>query len=169
MLIQYGIQKYLNKNKKTVNKFYMKKLIVFILLILPIFLIFFNRSLDECLFCLENVESAIVVTKDHTEEGLSTLQYNYILVDKNEIDKKMIDVNEEGIILHLSDVSLEKIKKSLNFFEIKTEKLGKKTILYGYTPNYKRSYNLNNKKANVQIVYDNGHAIVGFPSILSGF
>ena len=149
----------------------MKKLIVFFLLIVPVVLVFITRPICQELFNLDGVTKACVVTKSDIkeDEGLSTLQYNYIFSDYKDLEKSAERYDVSGIILYFNEARYQSIIKSLNMLELKRENIDNKIIIYGYTPSYNNSIIMENKKVNAEMVVEGKSVVVGFPVILSGF
>ena len=148
----------------------MKKLIAFILLILPLLFLLLFKSGSDSIFCLEGVTKACIVTSEDVEgeNVVNTLGYNYVTFDANNL-KKAKSIDEDGVMLYVENSSIEKVSKSLNMLDFRRENVMGKEVVYGYTPKYQKSLILDNKKVNVQIVVDDDKLILGFPIILGGF
>lgn len=149
----------------------MKKLIVFILLLMPLCFLALKKPICGDIANFDVVTKACVVTKEDVgENAVSTLQYNYLLVDgKEDLLKVATDLNAEGLILYLKKDDYEKFTKTLNMLTLKQKIIDNKTIVYAFTPQYSKTVFMENKKVNMEIVFEKDDVIIGFPTILSGF
>ena len=148
----------------------MKKLAVFILILIPMFSLMFLNQREDALFGIKNISKVCVATtKDVSGDNvLNTLGYNYAFFDKDEIYKAS-RICYDGITIYVQNSSVEKVSKSLNMLYLKEEIVAGTRIVYGFTPKFSKAIFIDNKKVNVQIAVDNENLTIGFPTILEGF
>lgn len=77
--------------------------------------------------------------------------------------------NIDGLILYFSNCELNEITSYYKADFYRGGDVEGMQVYYGYTPYYKDSRDVNNKKINMQIVVCEEEIIVGFPAILTGF
>lgn len=149
----------------------MKKIIAFFLLFLPILFLLKNKEGSDSIFNLEGVDKACIVTKSeaHGQNFIETMACNYIYLDEKEIEKRNDIKDILGYILYLKNSNTDYITKKLQMLILNEENIEDKKVLYGYTPFYKDSVYIQNKKVNVEMILDQDEIIVGFPMILSGY
>ena len=152
----------------------MKKLLVFVLLIILLF--GFNvvrfSTLSEMLI---NYSDEFIIVSNRCLNGVDSCVKNgetYInKLNKNSIKnviKNNVSIFSESVVLF--DVDMREIIRKLDLKIVEINNVNNGIELLGFTNKLRNNYVVcNMKKVNIQIVCDNNKVTVGHPLILSGF
>lgn len=147
----------------------MKKLAVFIAFIL--LCVGFMLTEDLSLYNISGLSKVCFVTYDQVDgvETIETSQYNYIYCTPNEAKSLSNKINKVGVINYFEKTEKAKILKNIKANISMMEKIDNMEVIYGYSPLYKCSLCIENKKVNFQMAVKEDEILLGFPLILGGF
>lgn len=151
----------------------MKKIIVFLLLMISISYCSINDSFVNDIFNLNEIENVnIYINKDTEENIIDAIKIKngngFILQCEKETAKTLYSKldNIDGIsfeVINFDEKNLDNIKI------MKTENIEKLKIIYGYNKNIKKFIKIDNYKINIQIALTSDKATIGIPIILGGY
>lgn len=85
----------------------------------------------------------------------------------SKLNLNMLQGESFSFLGEMGDVN--KILSKLNVSKLKEEKVGDIYIVYGYSPNIKKSIDVDDQKINIQIALSDKKITVGTPLILGGY
>ncbi len=151
----------------------MKRMVAFILIIFSLFCIVIFK--DNLVISNDYEKMVIISSNDRLNLHCKILQngddfYYFIDNNKNNIQKLLNDNDIKGIVLYFSkDFNLNYFNNKLDYTLSKESIVGGRKVYYGYDKDYSDYRFVDNKKINVQLVYDGNQWIMGYPMILTGF
>ena len=154
------------------NNLFMKKLIVFILLLACLGSTVGFKSNINPIFSLGNVEKVCFVSGEKID-GLESVVcgekfFNYCSLRqaKENLDKIR---NSDSYQIYLNEIDVKKVFDLLKFEQISVIELERVTVYCGYSVYGDKSVLIDGKKVNVQIAVTGEGVIAGFPMILTGY
>lgn len=129
-------------------------------------LIFGNISYSVyCLNVNENIENSEVINIGNgfiVNSSASNAKY---------VKSKVSNILGESIKFKSTFTKIEKIISLYNIEIIKEEKIGEIYSFYGYSTNkdFNSSIKVDNKNVNIQLAYNNGIIVIGYPIILGDY
>lgn len=162
----------MNKSNCEGNHFYMKRMIVFLLLIMLLggILVFKeNHRLDEF-----DYYKVTLVSKDYNDSLKAYASQNgnqyYYTFDNTQSDHLNLDsLKLDGIVYYInSSFNINKYLNRLDFFYQGKSAEGYQ-IYYGYDADLKDFVFVDGKKINVQLVKRSEDIVLGMPLILTGY
>ena len=139
-----------------------------------IMLVFVFHFESKSLYDNEHIVGACIISKDEVvlagcEEVIESGQqfYYYTSSDFKKFAHSFSSI--DGVVLYFGDYSIEALVKDYNIDYFQGGDVDGNEVYYGYTPYYRDSISVQNKKVNVQIIVQADRIIAGFPAVLTGF
>lgn len=153
----------------------MKKLVIFILILVCTVSSLFVKNDINPIFNLSNVEKVCIVSASNLQYGediesvaCGDKYFNYCSLEIAKTKIKEIGNNFDAIQFYLSG-EIDKFLSKMKFEQISTSRIENIDIYYGYTPYYQDCIFVDGKKVNMQVAVVDGSIIAGFPMILTGY
>ncbi len=159
----------------TGNKQNMKRVIVFVFLILCLVMTNLGKLQRNPLFAIDGVEKVCFISGDSFDAyGVETvkcgeLAFNFCSVETARKNLRNFNKNLLGIQFYFSNVQKDDILKSLKSEIVCEEAINKLKVLNCYTPYYQDCIYINGKKVNMQIALSEENIVAGFPVLLTGY
>lgn len=149
----------------------MKKIIVFIFILVSITLTMFVKDKQNPLFKCENVYQVCMVVDNGKLVGevLKCGNKDFVYLSKEDAFKSIGKCQTYAVQFYLEDMDFSKILKILKANIISSQQVSGYEIYYCYTPYEKDCVYLKNKKVNLQVVLKDNEVIAGMPLILTGY
>ena len=153
----------------------MKKLIVFVLLLVVLSSTVMYKQEINPVWGLSNIQKVCFVSKDKFEQTgfenviCGDLFFNFCSSDVAKNDLKNYQAKSLSIQLYFENAKLNNLIKTLKIDNIKEEILDNVKVLTGYSPYFQDSILFDGKKINVQIGITQNLIILGNPLIFTGF
>lgn len=155
-----------------VNNASMKKLIVFMVLVLFVTLTAFVKNKENPLFDCDNVEKVCVITENSGASGENVIDCgnkDFVYLSKEDGKKFVCSNKVAGLQFYIENMELNDLLNLLNADIIDTQYVENIQVVYAYSPYYQGNVVMENKKVNLQIALKGDEIIAGFPLILTGF
>ena len=151
----------------------MKKLFVFLLLICCLGATFAFKNENNPIFSLDGIEKVCFVDDEKYEimdvQAVNCGDLTFNFCSLSEAKENISKINFKAVQLYFSDISTQKLLKTLKASVISEENVQNISIVNAYTPYFSDSVLVENKKVNLQIAVKDGQVVAGFPMILTGF
>ena len=150
----------------------MKKLIVFMMIVLMVSLTYFVKNDYNPLFAYAGTTKVCLVVKDGAlSEGeiVDSGNVDFVYLSKEAGLNAVSKVSVEGLEFYLSGAIQEEILALLKASVIKESTIDNINLVYAYTPYYQDSIIMEGKKVNLQLALYGEEIIAGFPIILTGY
>ena len=150
----------------------MKRLLVFIVIVIFISLTCFVKNSSNPLFTLAETDRVCLIVEDGSlSEGeiIDSGSVDFVYMSKEEALKATKNVILHGVEFYLSNIEVEEIIKILKADVIKESEIGGLNLIYAYSPFYQDNITMDGKKVNVQLALKGDEIIAGFPIILTGY
>ena len=150
----------------------MKKLVVYLLILVCFGGLFSVKTENNPLFSLEKVESVCFVSSEKSDGCdvvcCGDMFFNYCSVEqaKEKIDEIK---NADGVQFYLADVDLREVFEILKFEEVSKMQVDDLMVYCGFSVYGNKSVLVEGKRVNVQVVAIDNKVIAGFPMILTGY
>ncbi len=152
---------------------FMKRLIVFVLLLCCVATTLLVGYKSNPLFNLEGVERVCFVSNraydDLESVNCGDLVFNFCTMETAKQNLKRYTDGAKALQFYFEDVSKEVLLKKLMATVICESEVEGVTVIVAYTPYYQDCIFVDNKKANLQLAEKDGQLVAGFPAILTGF
>ncbi len=161
---------------KSGNRSYMKKILIFVLILSCLCSTLLVKNETNPIFNFENVEKVCFVSASDFQEiddvesiscGGKFFNYCTLGVAKQNLSK--LNKNSDAVQFYLSDDDVDTLFKQMKFEIVSTSQIESLTIYCGYTPYCQTCVYLDGKKVNMQLAVCEGYIVVGFPMILTGY
>lgn len=151
----------------------MKKIFVFILILVCFVSSAFVKNDINPIFGFDNIDKVCIVSAsdlqdDETQSvACGDKYFNYCSL--NVAKTKIQECKDFDAIQFYLTEDLEEFFKRMKFETIKTSNIENIDIYYGYTPYYQNCIFMDGKKINMQVAVVDQNIIAGFPLILTGY
>ena len=150
----------------------MKKIFVFVFIVLIIGVTYFVKNSYNPLFTLaETYRGCLIVKNGSLNEGeiISCGDVDFVYLTKEEGLNSIKKVPLEGLEFYMNNVDAEEILNILKATVVQENEIENLRLIYAYSPYYQDSVMVDGKKVNLQLAFDGDNLIAGFPLILTGF
>ncbi len=149
----------------------MKKLVVFILIIISVFLTTFVKDKLNPLFACANVYEVCLVVDNNAITGdvIKCGNKDFVYLNKEEGLEKVKQCKVYSTQFYLKDISLFDILDLLEGYVVIEQEFSDLEIYYCYTAMEQDCVYIDNKKVNLQIVLRENDVVAGMPLILTGY
>lgn len=149
----------------------MKKLIVFLLIIVFISITSFVKNSQNPLFYFNDVNRVCLVVDAGSLDGevINCGNKDFVYYSKEDALEKINNSKIYAKQFYFDDVNLKEILSVLNADIVSTQEFEDLKIYYCYTPYEQDCVYIENKKVNLQIVFKSNEIVAGLPLILTGY
>lgn len=152
----------------------MKKLLVFIMLLICLCVTFAFKNVKNPLWNMVGVDRVCLISSENYEKSLDVeavncgdLVFNFCTLEVARENISNIDL--KGLEFYFSNIPINDVLKNLKADIVSEELVNSIYIINAYTPYFSQNVFVKNKKVNVQLAVSEGRLIAGFPMILTGF
>lgn len=151
----------------------MKRLIVFLFVLLAVSGSFCFVSKIEPIFAVDGVDKVCFVSSAEFGGRFESVKcgdkfFNFCTFEEAK-EKASLVKTCDAVQFYAKQSDLKKLLAQIKFQQLSCEEIEGIEICYGFSPCYASAVLLDGKKVNVQIAKVDGNVIVGFPMILTGF
>lgn len=151
----------------------MKKTIVFIFLcVILSSTCFVKMSKENPIFNLKGATAACFVADEEFDACsymyCGDLVFNYCSLEAAQKKLDMLS-QSQAIQIYLENADVKDVLKSLKCVDYTKSEVENLTVYTGWTPYFRGSVLVENRKVNLQIAVKDSKIVAGFPAILSGF
>ena len=160
-----------------VNSLFMKKLVIFILILCCLCGTMFVKTQTNPLFLHKDVESVCFASATNYEKenldvesvACGDVFFNYCSLSTARQNLQKLKKNATCIQFYLADSDIIDLLGELKCQNITESQFDNICLYSGYSPFCQSAVFVDGKKTNVQIAVSNDEIVIGFPVILTGY
>ena len=150
----------------------MKKIVVFVLVLLMVGLTYFAKNKEIPLFDLDSITKVCFVVDESEEVSGETVECGtkkFVYMNLEEARKEVENIKFDAVQFYFAEEDLKNVLAEMKAEKISSQKVQNVDIEYYYSPLFQDSVLIEGKKVNMQIALKEGEVIAGLPLILTGY
>lgn len=150
----------------------MKKIVVFVLVLLMVGLTYFAKNKEIPLFDLDSITKVCFVVDENEEVSGETVECGrkkFVYMNLEEARKEVENIKFDAVQFYFDKDVLNDVLEEMKAEKVSSQKVQGANVEYYYSPYFQDSVLIEGKKVNMQIALKDGEVIAGLPLILTGY